>query len=185
MKSLQQHISQMKTLHSLNEFIAEHISQVDEKLIINKNYKSPGINNTIYDAFKKDFQWISRNNMWGMYEDLNDVIAIDKVILKKLNDIIRPRIPKDKRIFVHYVTLKKATNIFYNMLDLLNRKHDDIDFLCNDAETKYANSMSKSKVIIKVFETDEHVIGLVGPENKSDSTSLNTIIIFAYKFEYK
>ncbi len=160
-------------MKSLTDFLSE-------KLVINKNYKSPGINNTIYDTFKKDFQWISLHNMWGMYEDLNNIIAIDKVILKKLHDIIRPRVPKDKRIFVHYVTLKKVTNIFYDMLDMLNKKHDDIDFLCD--EFKYS---SKYKMIIKVFETDEHVIGLVGPENKSDSTSLNTIIIFADKFVYK
>ena len=171
-------------MKSLTDFLSEKLviipSQVDEKLVINKNYKSPRINNTIYDTFKKDFQWISLHNMWGMYEDLNNIIAIDKVILKKLHDIIRPRVPKDKRIFVHYVTLKKVINIFYDILDMLNKKHDDIDFLCD--EFKYS---SKYKMIIKVFETNEHVIGLVGPENKSDSTSLNTIIIFADKFVYK
>lgn len=157
--------------------------RITEKLLVNKNYKSPGINNTIYDAFKKDFQWISHKNMWGMYEDLNNIGALDKTTRKKLNDIIRPRILNDRYIFVHCVNNKKTTNIFYDMLDMLNKKHDDIDFLCDDAETRFANitSVSKSKMIIKIFETDEHVIGLVGPENKSDSTSLNTVIIFAYK----
>ena len=156
---------------------------LNEKLVINKNFKSPGINNSIYDAFKKDFQWMSNYNMWGMYEDLNNTFIPDKVVRKKLNDIIRPRIPKDRSIFVHYVNSKKTTKIFYDMLKLLNKKNNDIDFLCDDNETRYINltSMSKSKVIVKVFETDEHVIGIVGPENKSDSTYSNTVIIFAYK----
>lgn len=158
--------------------LSQHLN---EKLIINKNYKSPGINNTIYEAFKKDFQWMSHNNMWGMYKDLNNIIALGKSIRKKLNDIIRPRIPNDRSIFVHYVNNKKTTHIFYDILELLNEKHDDINFLCEDTETRYINSMSKSKVIIKVFETYEHVIGIVGPENKSDSTPSNTIIIFVYK----
>ena len=42
MKSLKQHISQVKTLHSLNEFIKDNKSSLislNEKLIINKNYK--------------------------------------------------------------------------------------------------------------------------------------------------
>ena len=42
-------------MKSLTDFLSEKLviipSQVDEKLVINKNYKSPGINNTIYDAF--------------------------------------------------------------------------------------------------------------------------------------
>lgn len=165
-------------MKTLSQHIAENIT---EKLLVNKDYKSPGINNSIYDAFKKDFQWMSHHNMWGIYENLNNIIALGKAIRKKLNDIIRPRIPNDRSIFVHYVNNKKATNIFYDMLDLLNRKHDDIDFLCDDTETGYINTMSKNKIIIKIFETDEHVIGIVGPENKSDSTASNTIIIFAYK----
>ena len=171
-------------MKTLSQYIYEnnfHKSEINEKLIINKDYKSPGINNTIYDAFKKDFQWMSHTNMWGMYEDLNNIVAPDKVIRKKLNDIIRPRVPNNRSIFVHYVNNKKTTNIFYDMLDLLNKKHDDIDFLYDDTETIFTNSKSKCKIIIKIFETDEHVIGIVGPENKSDSTHANTIIIFAYK----
>ena len=167
-------------MKTLTQHIAENIT---EKLLVNKNYKSPGINNTIYDAFKKDFQWISHKNMWGMYEDLNNISALDPVIRKTLEDIIRPRIPNDRLVFVHYVNNKKTTNIFYDMLDLLNKKHNDIDFLYDDYQTRFANitSTSKSKIIIKIFETDVHVIGIVGPEDKSDSTASNTIIIFAYK----
>ena len=163
-------------MKSLTDFLSE-------KLVINKNYKSPGINNTIYDAFKKDFQWLSYNNLWYTIKDADDISisSFNSSIRKKLNDAIKSRVPNDKNIYIHYVGIKHAKNMFYDILDLLNKKHDDIDFLCDDTETIYTNSMSKSKVIIKVFETDEHVIGLVGPENKSDSTSLNTIIIFADK----
>ena len=159
------------------------IQYIDEKLLVNKNYKSPGINNTIYDAFKKDFQWLSYNNLWYTIKDADDISisSFNSSIRKKLNDAIKSRIPNDKNIYIHYVWLKHAKNMFYEILDLLNKKHDDIDFLCDDTETIYTNSMSKCKVIIKVFETDEHVIGIVGPENKLDSTSSNTLIIFAYK----
>ena len=160
--------------------LSQHI---EEKLIINKNYKSPGINNTIYDTFKKDFQWLTHNSMWYTIKDADDISisSFNSSIRKKLNNAIKPRIPNDRNIFIHYVNLNRDVNIFYDMLDLLNKKHDEIEFLCDDTETIFTSNMSKCKVIIKVFETDEHVIGIVGPENKSDSTSSNTLIIFAYK----
>ena len=141
------------------------------------------INNTIYDAFKEDFQWISYNNMWYTIKDANDISisSFNSSIRKKLNDAIKSCIPNNKNIFMHYVWLKKIKNMFYDMLNLLNKNHDNIEFLCDDTETIYTTSMSKYKVIIKVFETDKHVIGIVGPENKSDSNSSNTLIIFAYK----
>lgn len=160
--------------------LTEHIS---EKLIINKNYKSPGINNTIYDVFKKDFQWLSYNNMWYNSKDADgiSISSFNSSVRKKLNDAIKPCIPNDGKMLTHYVWIDRAKNMFYDMLDLLNKKHDDIDFLCDDTETIYTNSTSRCKVIIKVFETDEHVIGLVGPENKSDSSSSNTLIVFVNK----
>ena len=174
----------MKTLTKhLNEKLVIIPSQVNEKLVVNKNYKSPGINNTIYNSFKNDFQWLIHNNMWYTIKDADDISisSFNSSIRKKLNNAIKPHIPYDENIFIHYVHLKRDTNMFYDMLDLLNKKHDDVEFLCDDTETIYTNSMSKCKVIVKVFETDEHMIGLVGPENKSDSTSSNTLIIFAYK----
>ena len=160
---------------------------LNEKLIINKNFKSADINdinNSIYDVFKKDFQWLSYNNLWYTIKDADDisVSSFNSSIRKKLNDAIKPCISNDRSIYIHYVWLKNVKNIFYNMLDLLNKKHNDIEFLCDDTETIFTNNgTSKCKVIIKVFETDEHVIGIVGPYNKSDSTSSNTLIIFAHK----
>ena len=167
-------------MKTLSQHIAENIT---EKLLVNKDYKSPGINNTIYDVFKKDFQWLSNNNMWYTIKNAEDISisSFNSSIRKKLDDAIKPCIPNDGSIFIHYVCLVRDTNMFYDMLDLLKKKHDEIDFLCDDTETMYSNNKSKCKVIIKVFETDEHVIGIVGPENKSDSTSSNTLIIFAYK----
>lgn len=156
---------------------------IEEKLIINMNLKSVGINNSIYDAFKKDFQWLSHNNMWYTIKDADDISisSFNSLIRKKLNDAIKPCIPNDGSIFIHYVCLVRDTNMFYDMLDLLNKKHNNIEFLCDDTETIYTNSTSKCKVIVKIFETDEHVIGIVGPENKSDSSASNTLIIFAHK----
>lgn len=156
---------------------------IEEKLIVNKNYKSADINNSIYNVFKKDFQWLTHNNMWYTIKDADDISisSFNSSIRKKLNNAIKPCIPNDRNIFIHYVCLVRDINMFYDMLDLLNKKHDDIEFLCDDTETIFTNSMSKCKVIVKVFETDEHIIGIVGPENKSDSTASNTLIIFAYK----
>ena len=174
----------MKTLTKhIEEKLLIIPSQVNEKLVINKNFKSYTVNNEIYDAFKKDFQWLSHNNMWYIIKDADDIsiLSFNSSIRKKLNDAIKPCIPNDRSIFIHYPCLVRDINMFYDMLDLLNKKHDEVEFLCDDTETIYTNNKSKCKVIIKVFETDEHVIGIVGPENKSDSTSSNTLIIFAYK----
>ena len=157
---------------------------MNEKLVINKSYKSGTVNNEIYNVFKNDFQWLTHNSMWYTIKDADDISisSFNSLIRKKLNDAIKPCIPNDRSIFIHFVHLNRDINIFYDMLDLLNKKHNDVEFLCDDTETIYTNNnMSKCKVIVKVFETDEHVIGIVGPENKSDSTSSNTLIIFAYK----
>ena len=175
-------------MKTLNDYIQEKLvifpSQVNEKLVINKSYKSGTVNNEIYNVFKNDFQWLTHNSMWYTIKDADDISisSFNSLIRKKLNDAIKPCIPNDRSIFIHFVHLNRDINIFYDMLDLLNKKHNDVEFLCDDTETIYTNNnMSKCKVIVKVFETDEHVIGIVGPENKSDSTSSNTLIIFAYK----
>ncbi len=63
MKTLSQHISQMKTLHSLNEFINEKLviipSQVNEKLVINKNFKE----------FKRDIIKVNNDNLYETVRD--------------------------------------------------------------------------------------------------------------------
>lgn len=51
MKSLCEHISQVKTLHSLNEFITE-------KLLINKNFKNPNDDiNDLIDVESEHLYW--------------------------------------------------------------------------------------------------------------------------------
>ena len=50
-----------------------------------------------------------------------------------------------------------------------------------DSKKEY-NYTKKYKLIAKVFETDECVIGVVGPEDTSYSSPSNNVIIFAYKW---
>ena len=138
-----------------------------EKLIINKNFKSFTFNNEIYDRFKKTFQKMSNNNMWSVCDDLNDVI--------------RPLIPKNRSIFVHLVDNKFGISTFERMINEINKNQDKMDFLYDDCVYEYETSTKKYKLIAKVFETDECVIGVVGPEDTSYSSPSNNVIIFAYK----
>ena len=152
-----------------------------EKLIINKNFKSFTFNNEIYDRFKKTFQKMSENNMWNVCDDLNDIGSLSSNMRKHLNDVIRPLIPKNKSIFVHLVDNKFGISTFERMINEINKNQDKMDFLYDDCTYEYETSTKKYKLIAKVFDTDECVIGVVGPEDKYYSSPSNNVIIFAYK----
>ena len=152
-----------------------------EKLIINKNFKSVTFNTKIYDRFKKTLQKMFQNNMWDEYDDLNDIESLSSNMRKHLNDVIRPLIPKNKSIFVHLVDNKFGISTFERMINEINKNQDKMDFLYDDCAYEYETSTKKYKLIAKVFETDECVIGVVGPEDKSYSSPSNNVIIFAYK----
>ena len=152
-----------------------------EKLIINKNFKSFTFNNEIYDRFKKTFQKMSTNNMWSVCDDLNDIGSLSSNMRKHLNDVIRPLIPKNESIFVHLVDNKFGISTFERIINEINKNHDKMDFLYDDCAYEYETSTKKYKLIAKVFETDECVIGVVGPEDTSYSSPSNNVIIFAYK----
>ena len=65
MKSLIQHISQVKTLHSLNEFI-------EEKLLVNKNYKSSDVLDEIKNAEWEEAQYAGKQT--------EDIRVFDKFV---------------------------------------------------------------------------------------------------------
>lgn len=78
MKTLSQHISQVKTLNSLNEFIAESKTlhqnvNIDEKLVINKNF---GSNLASLDEIY-NFDWVYYKNAYGIYYVDEDRKAFD------------------------------------------------------------------------------------------------------------
>lgn len=152
-----------------------------EKLIINKNFKSVTFNTKIYDRFKKTLQKMFQNNVWDEYDDLNDIESLSSNMRKHLNDVIRPLIPKNKSIFVHLVDNKFGISTFERMINEINKNQDKMDFLYDDCAYEYETSTKKYKLIAKVFETDECVIGVVGPEDKYYSSPSNNVIIFAYK----
>ena len=152
-----------------------------EKLIINKNFKSVTFNTKIYDRFKKTLQKMFQNNMWDEYDDLNDIESLSSNMRKHLNDVIRPLIPKNKSIFVHLVDNKFGISTFERMINEINKNQDKMDFLYDDCVYEYETSTKKYKLIAKVFDTDECVIGVVGPEDTSYSSPSNNVIIFAYK----
>ena len=89
MKSLKQHISQVKTLHSLNEFIKDNKSSLislNEKLIINKNYKMSS--DIIIDDILSFFNKFSKNGRNGFYMET----CMDKNSIKQTWDDIETQL---------------------------------------------------------------------------------------------
>lgn len=95
MKSLIEHISQVKTLHSLNEFI-------HEKLVINKDYKS--LSDDFCDEFEDDIEYILTQI---------DTIRTNDDIKNVLEDTYYKRNYKRKNILI-VLDIIKEENLFNN-----------------------------------------------------------------------
>ena len=145
MKTLRQHISQVKTLHSLNEFIEEKLyhQQVNEKLIVNKDNKGIKNNHNVFGQLKP------KNN-----KELHDLIlnVVDKTIDNDNNYLDLGMIDVSN---VEY--FKELFDTYDGKLLVKFTKIDTIDITGWDT--------SKAKSMYKAFTNLHEVKHIVGLED--------------------
>ncbi len=130
MKTLTQHISQVKTLHSLNEFI-------NEKLIVNKNYKN-------VDDIEELF-----GNIDFKYDDRYTIVTSDDIFSIMVNYIRNHNI----RSFSDFDSYKKTSQEDGKAcLAVFNKHIKEIDIF-----QKISNDNYKVFVIFKLSYVDRYM----------------------------
>lgn len=140
--------------------LSQHI---DEKLLINKNYKysDSGINNVyndkFYEHFKKDFQWLSLHNRWDNAKHMNEISEIKTTAKYRcaLNDIVQKYVQSNYIIYYYVAESPKGKDMFKRMQCWIDNYADDMTFIVND-------NVGQGIYNIKIFETHEHIIGIIG-----------------------
>lgn len=159
--------------------LSQHI---DEKLLVNKNYKysNSGSNNVyndkFYEYFKKDFQWISLHNRWDNVKHMNEISEIKTPAEYRcaLNDIVKKYVQSNYIIYYYAASISaKGKDMFNRMQQWIDNYTDDMTFIVNDR-------VGQGIYNIKIFETHEHIIGIIG--NAISSPLLNgNVILFINK----
>ena len=155
-------------MKSLNTYLTEKLvifpSQVDEKLVINKNFKGIDANDEFYNKFcnilsaDSDIGWIKPRNIKNLlslelaFEDKN---AIDKIKeFFNTNAIYSMSVLEDR---------EKECALYYDILKFIADNKDDMKFF-------YINEQSKSgDYLIYLFETGKLKVAVCGHEKIVDT----------------
>lgn len=149
MKTLTQHISQVKTLHSLNEFI-------EEKLVINKNFKTKD-NDEFYNEFQEELEYDS-HFIWKIVSELKNVIPI--AIYEKEKKVITDTFDIKKKILytrINNMSNNYAIHIYKKMIDFINNNDDIMEFI-------YGNYDDYKMYGVYLFKTEKKLLCIIGPK---------------------
>ena len=166
-------------MKNLSDYLTERLfifpSQVDEKLVINKDYNIFSINDEFYEFAKSMMDEIP-GKAWKHADNISQIREIriadsyKESIDEKINNIVK----EDNCIFYFICKSDYRRDQWENMLDWINEHEDDMEFLAN-------YTLGNGIYEVRVFETSERIIGLFGNTVSTSPYDGCRIILYAYK----
>ena len=169
-------------MKSLLKYIEEKLfhQQVDEKLIVNKDYTNPNVNEEFYIKFKKAFEYLSNNHCWSQYvsvEDIRDLRVSPKYQINiglDFRDVVKNKKGKQiyKATFAGYDDDAKLY-MWKEMIKYIWDNEDKMNFIMSE-------DLNYGAYFIREFETQDWIMCFIGPE-KVTNMSENGHLLFAWK----
>ena len=149
-------------------------SQVNEKLVINKNFKVIG-NDEFYETFKESISDLMECQYFTYHRHFKDIRYIP--IASKLSDEINDAFEKAKSSsgeIMHCVTGSNTSMKIYNdMIKYIDAHKNELEMMYD----KTYSGFTGFEFIVKVIETSEILCALIGPKKVTPTSSYGDIIV--------
>ena len=150
---------------------------VDEKLVINKNFKVNG-NDEFYETFKESISDLMECQYFTYHRHFKDIRYIP--IASKLSDEINDAFEKEKSSpgeIMHCIANTNTSMKIYNdMIKYIDTHKNELEMMYDKTYSGFAGF----EFIVKVIETSEILCALIGPKKVTPTSSYGDIIV-AYK----
>ena len=147
------------------------MQHVNEKLLINKNFKVNG-NDEFYETFKESISDLMECQYFTYHRHFKDIRYIP--INSKLSDEINDAFEKAKNSSGEIMHCAAETNvsmkIYNNMIEYIDEHQNELEMMYNE---KYASA----DFVVKVIETSEILCALIGPKKVTPTSSYGNIIV--------
>ena len=147
---------------------------LDEKLLINKNFKDVNANNEFYNEFSNilssdsDIGWFTRDDIKGIIPMIIEIE--DKKAVNKIKEFFDTAGIKYTRSVTQY--FKKEYTLYYNILKFIADNKDNMEFF-------YINEHAYGgEYLIYLFETGKIKVAVWG--NKKIVSGNRATIVFQY-----
>lgn len=151
---------------------------IDEKLIINKNFKVNG-NDEFYETFKESISDLMECHYFEYCDHFKNIRYIVRAgsIVDKINDAFEKAKSSSSKIMHCLVTTATSRKIYNNMIEYIDEHSNELEMMYDE---KYSGFSYGVNFVVKVIETSEILCALIGPNGVTPISS-NGHIIIAYK----
>lgn len=134
--------------------LSQHLN---EKLIVNKDFKGINANDEFYNEFQEELNE-GAYFIWGVASKLKNIIPIG--IFEKEKKVITDTFDTKKKILytriINNVSNNYAIHIYKKMMEFINN-NDDIEFIYNNYDDYKMYGMY-------IFKTEKRLLCVIGPK---------------------